>query len=100
MKHLTLLAGALLATGCAQQPPAYQPPAAPPATVGECNAGPAQFAVGRDQNAPLVEEVRQRSGSREARVLRPNQVVTMEFNSQRVNVIVDAANKVAAVRCG
>lgn len=99
-QHLTLLAGALLAAGCAQQPPAYQPPSAPPSSGTQCNAAPAQFAVGRDQTAPLVEEVRQRSGAHIARVLRPNQVVTMEFNGERVNVVVDAGNKVTAVRCG
>jgi len=89
---------ALLAAACAQ-PPAQAPAPAPPAATA-CDAAPAQFAVGRPQTAPLVEEVRQRSGAYIARVLRPNQAVTMEFNAERVNVIVDAENKVTAVRCG
>ena len=89
---------ALLAAACAQ-PPA-QAPAPPPPSGSACDAAPAQFAVGRPQTAPLVEEVRQKSGAYIARVLRPNQAVTMEFNAERVNVIVDAENKVTAVRCG
>ena len=100
MKRLLALACALLAASCAQ-PPAAPPGAPPPPPAGSaCNAAPAQFALGRVQTAPLVEEVRQRSGAYMARVLRPNQAVTMEFNAQRVNVVVDAENKVTAVRCG
>jgi uncharacterized lipoprotein YajG len=100
MKHLALLAAALLAAGCAQQQPSRPDLNPPPSAGGACDAAPAQFAVGQAQTAPLVEEVRQRSGSYIARVLRPGQVVTMEFNAQRVNVVVDADNRVTAVRCG
>jgi hypothetical protein len=32
--------------------------------------------------------------------LRPNQVVTMEFNAQRLNLDVDAAGVIKKVRCG
>ena len=100
MKRFALpAAAALLATACAQ-PPAQAPAAVPTLTSAACEAAPAQFAVGRPQTAPLVEEVRQRSGAYIARVLRPNQAVTLEFNAERVNVIVDAENKVTAVRCG
>jgi len=99
MQRLLALSCALLAAACAQQ--AVVPQASPPPPPsGACDAAPAQFAVGRAQTAPLVEEVRQRSGAYVARILRPNQAVTLEFNAQRVNVVVDAENKVTAVRCG
>ena len=98
MKRALLPGLALLLAACAQQPPQPAVPAPPARTA--CDAAPAQFAVGRVQTAPLVEEVRQRSGAYVARVLRPNQVVTMEFDAERVNVVVDAENKVTAVRCG
>ncbi|MES2687067.1 MAG: I78 family peptidase inhibitor [Pseudomonadota bacterium] len=73
-------------------------PAAPPASV--CNAQGAQFAVGKTAGASVVEEARQRSGSYMARVLRPGQMVTMEFNAQRLNLDVNAAGVVTRVRCG
>lgn len=100
MRPLLLLGAALLATACAEQPtlPSAAPP--PPAMSAACDATKAQFAVGQAQTAPLVEEVRQKSGAHMARVLRPGQVVTMEFSGDRVNIQVDAANKVTAVRCG
>lgn len=101
MRRLTILAAALLVAACAQQQPPGRPALnPPPSSGGACDAAPAQFAVGQAQTAPLVEEVRQRSGAYIARVLRPGQAVTLEFNAERVNVVVDAGNKVTAVRCG
>ncbi|HEY8358636.1 MAG TPA: I78 family peptidase inhibitor [Ramlibacter sp.] len=33
-------------------------------------------------------------------MLRPGMATTMEFNAERVNLEVDAANRVVKVRCG
>lgn len=100
MRPLLLVPLTLLAAACAQQPtnPLASPP--PPPAGATCDAAPAQYAVGRPQTAPLVEEIRQKTGAHMARVLRPNQVVTMEFLAERVNVVVDAENRITAVRCG
>ncbi|MBC5784199.1 starvation-inducible protein [Ramlibacter sp. USB13] len=100
MRRAFLPACALLLAACAQQPPAAPPASPPPPPASACNADAAQYAVGRPQTAPLVEEIRQRTGAHIARILRPNQVVTMEFNAERVNVVVDAENRITAVRCG
>lgn len=100
MRHVVILSAAALAAACAQQPPAQSPAAPPPTVSAACDAAPAQSAVGQTQTAALVEDVRQKSGAHLARVLRPGQAVTMEFSGDRVNVVVDAANKVTAVRCG
>ena len=56
--------------------------------------------MGRAQTAPLVEEIRQKSGAHIARILRPNQPVTLEYLADRVSVTVDADNRITAVRCG
>ena len=96
------LLGLVVFAGCAgpSTPPAPSAPA-PGAGTGEvCNAQGAQFAVGKVAGAGMVEQARQRSGAYMARILRPNQVVTMEFNAQRLNLEVDAAGVVKAVRCG
>ena len=69
-------------------------------TTGACNAQDAQFAVGKTAGASVVEEARQRSGSLMARVLRPGQMVTMEFNAQRLNLDVDSASVIRRARCG
>lgn len=95
------LAGLVTLAGCTApggtQPTGPMPPP-PPGTA--CNAQGAQFAVGKTAGASVIEEARQRSGSYMARILRPNQVVTMEFNAQRLNLDVDAAGVIKKVRCG
>ncbi len=68
--------------------------------AGICSARGAQFAVGKMPGASVVEQARQRSGAYMARVLRPGQMVTMEFNAQRLNLDLDAAGLIARARCG
>lgn len=102
LKIILTSAVAWLLVGCTT-------PALPPAgtggtptgpTTGVCNAQGAQFALGKTAGASVVEEARQRSGSYMARVLRPGQMVTMEFNAQRLNLDLDAAGVIRKVRCG
>lgn len=99
-----VLAGFVL-VACAQQPGQSQqaaPPilSAPTAPLARCDAALAQFAVGRGFDAALEKEVLERSGARVVRPLRPGQMVTMEFNAQRLNLELDIAGKVTKVRCG
>ena len=95
----SIAASLLVACTTPAPPPATGTvPAGPPASA--CNAQGAQFAVGKTAGASVVEEARQRSGSYMARVLRPGQMVTMEFNAQRLNLDVNAAGVVTRVRCG
>ena len=101
LKNILGGAAAFLLVACttpAPPPATGSAPAAPAA--GVCNAQGAQLAVGKMAGASVVEEARQRSGSYMARVLRPNQVVTMEFNARRLNLEVDAAGVIRKARCG
>ena len=65
-----------------------------------CSAQGAQFAVGKPASASVVEQARKRSGAQMARLLRPDQVVTMEFSAQRLNLDVNAAGVITRARCG
>jgi hypothetical protein len=96
LSPLLPLAAACCLAACAQQ----QAGAAPDAEAGTCQAKPAQFAVGYNYTEAVLDEVRRRSGARLARVLRPGQMTTMEFSAERVNLEVDAGNRVTRVRCG
>ncbi len=98
---------AALMAGCASHGPA--PAAAPSPTQSQaqapapdmlCNAQPAQAAVGQSSTASVVESARARSGARMVRILRPGQMVTKEFDTQRLNLEVDANGHILAVRCG
>lgn len=90
----------LVLSACASAPGTPAAEQAPAPSAGRCNAAPAQFAVGRNANAVLENEARTRAGARTARVLRPNQLVTMEFNAERLNLTVDESGRVTRVSCG
>lgn len=97
------LALALLLAACTTPPPAKPQGPAPVTSYpggGECRMAGAQFAVGQQADAALQREAARRSGAAQVRILRPSQAITMEFNAQRLNLEVDAGNRVLAVRCG
>ena len=116
---LVSLGAALLIAGCSSfapqgpvgssPPPVSKPtPAPPPEPIGKstappgdiCDAKPAQGVVGQQPTVKVIEQARVRSGARMARVLRPGQMVTKEFDQQRLNLELDASGKIIAARCG
>lgn len=91
-------------TGCAGYGQTPAPPASTAPTGaapgGMCNAQPAQFAVGQNSTASIVESARQRSGAQTARILRPGQIITKEYDTQRLNLEVDGNGRILAAKCG
>lgn len=71
-----------------------------PEPQAQCNAEGARFAIGQPDSAQLEAAARVRASAESVRVLQPNQAVTMEFNGGRLNLVVDARNRVTAARCG
>ncbi|MDX3906435.1 MAG: I78 family peptidase inhibitor [Pigmentiphaga sp.] len=94
------LAALAVAAGCTAPTPAAAPQPSVESAREQCNAEPAQFLVGQKLTAVLTDEARKASGAKSARVLRPGQAVTMEFNPMRVNVEVNRSEVVTAIRCG
>ena len=94
------------ATTAAQQPAesAKVPPpngaadAPPPAPT--CDATQVQGLVGQVLEDATAEQARVDAGAKTVRVLEPDQMVTMEFDGERLNIEVDATKKIVAVRCG
>lgn len=86
-----------VASAPATPPPADDDPAVPPAS---CDATRAQWAIGQSLDEALLERARVDAGAGQVRSLKPDQVVTMEFNGERLNVDLDAAGNVTGVRCG
>ncbi|KIQ27974.1 peptidase inhibitor I78 [Variovorax paradoxus] len=98
---LAAVAGAVFLAGCAAQAPAPAPaPAARAEPVYQCNADGARFAVGQPLTPQLEAAARVRSGAGVVRALKPGEAVTMELNGGRLNLDVDARNRVTDVRCG
>lgn len=75
-------------------------PAAPAGNDGRCEASGADFAVGKPGTPDLLEQARKASGSQMARILKPHDVITLEYRSERVNLNVDEQGKVIRVNCG
>ncbi|MCD0258095.1 Elastase inhibitor AFLEI Flags: Precursor [Xanthomonas melonis] len=73
-------------------------PEAPP--IGSCDATQVQSLVGQPMTDAAGEQARNDAGAKSVRVLKPGQMVTMEFNGERLNLEVDAKNIVTSVRCG
>lgn len=48
----------------------------------------------------MVERARVAAGARTARVLKPGQMVTMEYLPGRLNIDVDERNVITNLRCG
>ncbi|WP_060480472.1 MULTISPECIES: I78 family peptidase inhibitor [Pseudomonas] len=67
---------------------------------GRCQASGADFAIGKQGSAELLEQARKASGSQIARILKPRDVVTLEYRSERLNLNVDEQGVVTRVNCG
>lgn len=94
---MRLLIAALALAGCSTEPPQSTPP---PPVEGSCNPAPAHHLIGRSASAALAEEARRLTGARTWRWLRPGQIVTMEYRADRLNLHLDAGDKVERIGCG
>jgi hypothetical protein len=90
---------ALIVTGCAVAP--ASPPPAP--TLGHdstCNAEPAFGLIGRADTPESRRQALELSGSEMLRVLRPGDGATADYQTGRVNLILDDQGRIAEIRCG
>lgn len=71
-----------------------------PPVAADCHAESAQAVVGRVASTATVDEARRLAGAQIARVLKPGQMVTMEYREGRLNIDVDTNNVITRVRCG
>lgn len=108
-KTLTPIALAALLGGCAAPADRLNAfsssggpgqPAASSGPVSDCDAQPIQNMLGQAYSESVAETARQRSGSRAMRLLRPGEVMTMEYNPTRLNIILDGKGAIEALRCG
>lgn len=104
LQMLALAAAAVVLTACSSSPfgPAKTkaPDSPQPRAEQRCDQARAQWAVGKTNTEHNINEARQRAGAYMARVLRPGQVTTREFNAERLNLEVDATGRILAARCG
>jgi hypothetical protein len=91
----TAIAALLSLPACAPMPSEPPPPAA-----RQCDAEQARWAIGQAATSEVVERIRIETHSQTARVIRPGEVVTMEYSAVRVNIHVNERNAITGVTCG
>ncbi|UVJ45694.1 I78 family peptidase inhibitor [Pseudomonas sp. LS1212] len=67
---------------------------------GRCQAGAADFAIGKQASPALLEQARTRAGAQTARILKPHDMVTLEYRSDRLNLNADDRGAIIRVNCG
>ena len=66
----------------------------------KCDATALGDLVGKAADSALGLEALKRSGGRAIRWLRPDSMMTMDYRVDRLNVKIDAANRVTGFTCG
>lgn len=80
--------------------PAADSSAMPSGAAQECDAQLVQDLIGKKYSESVGDDARSRSHSSQLRVMRPGQVMTMEYNPMRLNIILDGGDLITALRCG
>lgn len=95
----TLLAAVVLA-GCSTTAEPAKNTAVTETGHSRCDSKSAEFAVGKKATAELLEQARTRAGAQDARVLTPDDMVTLEYRSDRLNLNTDDNLVINRVNCG
>ncbi|MHC8321256.1 I78 family peptidase inhibitor [Pseudomonas sp. GB2N2] len=96
-----LLAASLLA-GCSNTSTesATDPVTTTDTGHSRCEAKAAEFTLGKQATPALLEQARTRAGAQNARILKPDDMVTLEYRSDRLNLNTDANLVITRVNCG
>lgn len=72
----------------------------PPTLEGPCNADAVQSLVGQSATPDLGARALRESGARTLRWGPPRSAMTMDYRSDRLNVMYDDAYKITQISCG
>lgn len=93
----SLLFATLLLAGCSS---ADKSEPAPAANGQGCNDSAVQDLVGQTASPALLEEARRRAGAQTARVIGPQDSVTLDYDSKRLNLDIDERLVIRQIHCG
>ena len=78
----------------------FKDPVATDAGHSRCEAKAAEFAIGKKASPELLDQARAKSGAQNARFLKPTDMITLEYRSDRLNLNTDNNLVVTRVSCG
>lgn len=96
----TLLAVAMLAGCSTPSTESAKDPVVTDTGHSRCDSEAAQFTIGKKASPELLEQARTRAGAQNARILKPDDMVTMEYRSDRLNLNTDDNLVITRVNCG
>ena len=97
---LVALGAAAAAASCTPMTPVAIEPAVPPALAAHCDAKPAAVLHGQQATSETGDRALALTGARTLRWGPPGAVFTMDYRTDRVNVMYDAAMAITEIRCG
>ena len=98
---MRMIAGTLmLATSACMTPVGAEDPPVVGASGHRCDASAAQGLVGQQATAELGARALALTGARTIRWIQPGQAVTMDYREDRLNISLDARNRVEQLSCG
>lgn len=100
LASLSTLLAAMFLSGCSSTSESTPEPVAAETGHSRCEAKAAEFVIGKKASPQLLEQARTRAGAQNARILKPNDMVTLEYRSDRLNLNTDANLVVNRVNCG
>ncbi len=65
-----------------------------------CGAGKMNAMIGKKADAATIAAIRKKSGAKAMRVIRPGQMVTMDYSETRLNVSLDGKGRIKEFGCG
>jgi hypothetical protein len=87
--------------GTGQDAPVTTPASpAPEAPAMTCSAEKVQWTLGQPADEALTAKAKAQAGAERMRVIKPGMAVTMDYREDRLNLDVDADNKVTRAYCG
>ncbi len=100
MRSFTAIAAASLGACSAASPTQPHPPVHGETPGFTCRDEGLSGFVGRQATAEIGAEIRQRAGARALRWIPRGAAITMDLRMDRVNVRLDARNRIESVSCG
>jgi len=104
VKRINKFIPAVLAVAAALMAGCQFSTTATPNTAGQpsarCDSKAVRHLVGQIATPELLDQAKDQAGARTARILRPDDIVTLEYNSQRLNINTDSAMKIERINCG
>ncbi len=97
IRSVALMACSAILIGCQASLDTLQ---ATEGSAAQCDASSIQALVGKQASPALLDQARRKSGAVTARIIRPGDIVTLEYNAQRLTLTTDESLNIQRISCG